>query len=156
MYAHLFYKLFLFDALFFWLRFSLASSSSLFDALFALFVCLFLCLTVVTCSALSLCPAAVSLRSLSLSLAQRNVPNWFIIQAKNIHTHKAHTHTYAYRDSSLLSFVHTERPLLPIRSHSLAPWTTSILTLNLKFIHTNTACHRVAASTSTHWTHWWQ
>lgn len=72
-----------------------------------------------------------------------------------IHT-KAHTHTYIYRDSSILSFAHTERPLLPIRSHSLAPWTTSILTLNLKFIHTNTACHRVAASNSTHWTHWWQ
>lgn len=130
-----------------------------------------LCLTLCSLS-LSVCPSVwLSLRivpsrfalllsrfalSLSLSLAQRNVPNWFIIQAKNIHTHKAHTHTYAYRDSSILSFVHTERPLLPIRSHSLAPWTTSILTLNLKFIHTNTACHRVAASTSTHWTHWWQ
>lgn len=146
--THMYFTNFLFDALFFWLCFSLASSSSLFDALFALFVCLFLCSSVVACSALSLCPAAVSLVSLSLACSAKRAKLVYHTSQKYTYTQK---HTHKHIDSSILSFVHRERPLLLIRSHSLVPWTTSMLTLNLKYIHTNTACHRVAASTSTHW-----
>lgn len=67
-------------------------------------LCLTLCsLSLSVCSSVRLSLRVVPSRfalllsrlSLSLSLAQRNVPNWFIIQAKNIYTHKS-THTQTH------------------------------------------------------------
>lgn len=122
-------------------------------------LCLTLCsLSLSVCSSVRLSLRVVPSRfaillsrfSLSLSRLLNETCQTGLSYKPKIYIHtKVHTHTG--RDSSILSFVHRERPLLPIRSHSLAPWTTSMLTLNLKYIHTNTACLRVAASTSTQW-----
>lgn len=147
-YAHVFHKLFVWRAL-------------LLVVLFVGFLFLFvwrsvrsLCLSVplFVCRCVY-CPLALPcccLACLSLSRLLSETCQTGLSYKPKIYIHtKAHTHKHI--DSSILSFVHRERPLLPIRSHSLVPWTTSMLTLNLKYIHTNTACHRVAASTSTHW-----
>lgn len=127
---------FLFDALFFWLRFSLASSSSLFDALFALFVCLFLCLTVVAYSALSLCPAAVSLRSLSLSRLLSETCQTGLSYKPKIYIHTKHTHTHICIQRQQHTLICTYRETTIAYSLALTgPMNNQYLNLELE-IHT--------------------